>query len=137
MKKLMMFGIIVMILIGCGGGASSVEKAISQVDKAIEKLEKKKGNVTEEDWLAIEKEVEEPLKVISDALDNDKVGPMTKLKLVAVTARWATAIAQSGFGKMIEEKSLEFSKEIENASKEFENATKELEKAMAGQDSKD
>jgi len=125
-KNLCMVSIIVMILTGCSG-ASSVDKAISQVDKSIEKLEKKKGNLTEEDWQNIQKEVEEPMKVISDALENDKVGAMTKLKILSLTARWATVVSQAGLNEM-EKRSGEFGKEIENA-------TKELEKVSAKSDS--
>jgi len=124
MKKLILFGIMVVILFGCGGGSSSVDKAISQIDKAIEKLEKKKGDMTEEEWRAIEKEVEEPLKVIADALENDKVGAMAKLKIIAVTTKWATAVSQIGL-KELEKRSGEFTKELENAAKELEKIRSE------------
>ena len=142
MKKLIMLGIITVILAGCGGGAQSVDQAISQVDKVIEKIEKKKGNMTEEDWRNFEKEAEQPMKVISDALENDKVGAMTKLKLIAVAGKWATTVSKAGlieFQKQAGEslKELEKSKEglgqessneIEKALKELEKAQKELEK---------
>ena len=127
MKKLFVLGVIVMILIGCGGGASSVDKAINQVDKAVAKIEKKKGNLTEEDWRSIEKEVEEPLKVMTEALDNDKVGALTKLKIIAATAKWATTVAQSGLGEIMEKRTNEFAKELENATKELEKIVPESE----------
>jgi len=141
MKKFIV-GIIVAMLVGCGGSSSSVDKAISQVDKVIEKIEKKKGNLTEQEWRDFEKEVEQPMKVISDAIENDKVGPMTKLKLIAVAGKWAAAVSKAGLieyqkqaGESIKELEKakegldsESAKELENALKELEKAKKELEK---------
>ena len=141
MKKII-FGIIVVMLVGCGGSSSSVDKAISQVDKVIEKIEKKKGNLTEQEWRDFEKEVEQPMKVISDAIENDKVGPMTKLKLVAVAGKWAAAYSKAGLiefqkqageslkelEKATEGLDSESAKELEKALKELEKAKKELEK---------
>jgi len=146
MKKLIITGIIVALFVACGG--SSVDKSISKVEKAIEKVEKNKGKMTEADWEALAKEVEEPLKVIADALEKDKVGLMGKMKIIAVTAKWATVLAEAGIGEMgkrlgeagkeLEKANQElqksdFQKEIENAVKEFEKAAKELEKAAAEQ----
>jgi uncharacterized membrane protein (DUF106 family) len=130
MKKLLITGIIVALFAACGG-SNSVDKAISKVEKAVEKVDKNKGKMTEADWEALSKEVEEPLKVISDALENDRVGLMTKMKIVAVTAKWAAVIAQAGlseFGKQM----VEAGKELEKTTKELEDsgALKELEKAI-------
>ena len=123
MKKILIIGIIAVICTGCGGGNSSVDKAISQVEKSIAKLEKNKGKITEEDWKILEKEVEEPMKVLVDAVDSNKVGAMAKLKIIALTARWATVVMQSGFGDV--EKQL--GNDYENLGKEIENLGKEME----------
>ena len=133
MKKLIIFSIIVAICTACGGG-SSVDKAISQVEKALEKVEKNKGKMTEEDWHALEKEVEEPLKVIADALENDKVGVVGKMKIIAVSAKWATALAEEGARELERRTGVErenWGSELEKAAKELENSGlgKELEKA--------
>jgi uncharacterized phage infection (PIP) family protein YhgE len=87
--------------------------------------------MTEADWDALSKEVEAPLKVIADALENDKAGLMTKMKIVAVTAKWATVIAQAGMSELGKQM-VEAGKEIEKATKELEEsgALKELEKAV-------
>ena len=141
MKKIIAFGIVIMILIGCGGGAGSqVDKAIAQVNKSIEKLEKNKGKMSEADWKAMEKEVEAPLKVLSDALESNKVGAMTKLKIVALTAKWATVAMQVGLkeaekqlGTDLEKVGKELEKvskdnNVEGLAKELEKVAKELEK---------
>jgi len=127
MKKLNLFliGILIIALTGCGG--SSVDKAISQVDKAIEKIEKKKGSMTEEDWNNAQKEVEAPLKVIADALDNNKVGALTKIKIIATTAKWAAVVSEAGMNEMGKRMG-ELGKGLEGATKELENAAKELNK---------
>ena len=133
MKKLFIACVIVAICTACGG--SSVDKAISQVEKALEKVEKNKGKMTEEDWRTLEKEVEEPLKVIADALDNDKVGVIGKVKILAVTAKWATVLAEAGVSELerrtgvdrenwageIERAGQELGNQLEQAVKEFES----------------
>jgi len=130
MKKLIILGIILAICTACGGGSSSVNKAISQVEKAVEKVEKNKGKMTDEDWRNLEKEVEAPLKVIAEALDNDKVGIISKMKILAVTAKWATVLAEAGV-KELEKKSgvamEDWAKELEKAAKDIEQAAKEFE----------
>jgi hypothetical protein len=119
MKKIHLLLMIagVMMLASCGG--SSVDKAISQIDKTIEKIEKKKGNMTDADWQAVQKEVEEPMKVLADALEKDKVGPLTKIKIIATTAKWVTVLSEAGLGEM-GKKMGELGKELQNAGKEVE-----------------
>jgi competence CoiA-like predicted nuclease len=105
-----------------------VDKAIGKVDKAIEQLEKKKGKLSEEDWKAIESEVEEPLKVIANALDNNTVGAMGKIKILAVTAKWAAALTEAGISELEKKTGVDrenFSKELDKVAKELEKAIKE------------
>jgi len=147
MKKLFIACVIMAICVSCGGGSgSAVDKSISQVEKAIAKVEKNKGKMTEADWRTLEKEVEEPLKVIADALEKDKVGFRGKMKIIAVTAKWATVLAEAGisdlekktgvdrknFGKELEKATKELEKnvgtDLEKLSKELEKAAKELDK---------
>jgi hypothetical protein len=134
MKKLIIVGIIVAVCAACGGG-SAVDKSISQVEKALAKVEKNKGKMTEADWKALEKEVEEPLKVISEALEKDKVGMVGKMKIIAVTAKWATVLAEAGISELEKRTGVErenFGKELEKAAKEIEkNAGGDLEKLGA------
>jgi prefoldin subunit 5 len=130
MKKLIILGIVVAIFAACGG-SSSVDKAISRVEKAIEKVDNNKRKMTDDDWRSLEKELEEPLKVISAALDNDKVGLMVKMKIIAVSTKWAAIITQAGLGE-VEKRMVEAGKEFEKAQQELEDsgALKDLEKAI-------
>ena len=154
MKKLFIACMMMAVLVACGG--SPVDKAISQVEKALEKVEKNKGKMTEDDWRALEKEVEAPLKVISDALDNDKVGVIGKVKILAVTAKWATVLAEAGMSELerrtgidrenwageIEKAGQELGNQLEQAVKEFESengttleqALEQAAKALEGSD---
>jgi len=122
MKKIIAFCIVVTLLIGCGGGGNQVDKAISQVNKSIDKIEKSKGKMTEADWKALEKEVEAPLKVLSDALESNKVGALTKIKIVAATTRWATVAMQAG----LKEVEKQLGTDLQNLGKEMEKATKDI-----------
>jgi len=99
MKKLIIICIIATMFAGCHGG-NSVDKAISQVEKSIDKLQKNKGKMTDAEWQNLQKETEEPLKVIADALQNNKVGALDKLKIIALTAKWTTAVMDAGFIEM-------------------------------------
>ena len=127
MKKLIITFSIVALCAACGG-SSSLDRSISQVEKALERVEKNKGKMTEADWRALEKEVEEPLKVIAEALESDKIGVMGKMKILAVTAKWATVLAEAGISELEKRTGVE----RENFGKELEKAAKELEKNEGG-----
>jgi hypothetical protein len=132
MKKIIIIGIIVAIFAGCGGGGgSSIDKSVSQVEKALQKVEKNKGKMTEDDWRVLEKELEEPLKVISDALESDKVGVLAKVKLVTLAARWAAVLSEAGINEIEKQTGINrenWGDELEKVAKEIEKATGELEK---------
>lgn len=132
MKKIIIIGIIAAICAGCGGGASSLDKSVSQVEKALEKVEKNKGKMTGDDWQILEKELEEPLKVIADALESDKVSVLAKVKIVALAARWTTALAEAGITEIEKQTGIDrdsWEAELEKVAKELEKAANELEKA--------
>ena len=121
--------IIAVICVSCGS-SSSVDKAISQVEKALEKVEKNKGNMTEADWNNLEKEVEEPLQVIANALESNKVGMVERIKLMAVAAKWATVAMEAGFAEIEKQTGVN----REDWGNELEKTAKELEKALEGID---
>jgi TRAP-type C4-dicarboxylate transport system substrate-binding protein len=135
MKSFKLVSVTLALLLVCAacGGSSSVDKAVSRVEKALEKVEKNKGKMTEDDWKALEKEVEEPLKVISDALEKDEVGMIGKMKILAVTAKWATTLAEAGVSELEKKTGVEREKwgqELEKAVKESDSDIgKEIEKA--------
>jgi len=126
MKKVIIVCIISVLFVGCGG-SSAVDKAMSQVEKSTEKLEKGKGKMTEADWNALNKEMEEPFNVLADAVKNNKVGAMSKIKIVALTARWTAAAAAAGFDEMGKQLGVDG----EKVGKALEDASKELDKAAA------
>jgi len=134
MKRLIIIGVIIAIFAGCGG-SSSIDKAMGQIEKAIEKVEKNKGKMTENDWYNLEKEVEEPLLILSDALEKNKVGAIQKIKLITLTAKWATVVMEAGFTEIEKATGIDrenWQKELEKATQEIEKAAQELEKAVQG-----
>ena len=131
MKKIIIIGVIVAICAGCGGG-SSLDKSVSQVEKALEKVEKNKGKMSEEDWKNLEKELEEPLQVIANALESDKVGVLAKVKIVALAARWTAALAEAGINEIEKQTGVSrdnWEAELDKVVKELEKVSSELEKA--------
>ena len=125
MKKLIIIGIITALFVGCGGSSSSVDKAISQLEKALDKVEKNKANMTEADWEALGKEMEEPLQVINNAMDSDQVGMMGKLKVITLVAKWTAVATEFGLKQLEKETGIN----RENFGSEFEKAAQEIQKA--------
>jgi len=130
MKRFFLISIIAVFLAACGD--SSVDKALDQVDKALQKVEKNKGAMTESDWQNLNTELEAPLKVLSEAIESDKVGAVQKLKIVTVTAKWAAVIMEAGFNQIEIETGIDrenWGTELEKAAEELEKAAQELENA--------
>ena len=131
MKKLILAGIIVAMCVACGG--SSVDKSISKVNKALEKVEKNKGKMTEDDWQSLNKELEEPMKILAEAIDSDKVGVIKKVKIVAATTKWMAVFAEAGIRELEKSTGVDrenFGKELEKAAKELENNSGDLQKEL-------
>ena len=129
MRKLIIISVIAVIFAGCGG-SSSIDKAITQVEKALEKVEKNKGKMTESDWENLEKEVEEPMQAIANALESNRVGAMERIKLVAVMTKWSAVVMEAGFASIEKQTGID----RENWGNEMENVSKEIEKAFEGID---
>jgi len=110
MRRLIIVGIIVTIFTGCSKSSSAVDKSIGQLEEAINQLEEKKDNLSVEDWYGIEKETEEPMKIVTNALENGKGGVKVNMKLVSLMARWATIVTDIGFRENEKARELNFSK---------------------------
>ena len=86
---------IVFVAVSCGGKGSSVDAALSQIEKSMDKVEKNKTSMTEADWKTLEAELEAPAKVLSDALESNKVGAMKKLKITTTMMRYVAVIGEA------------------------------------------
>ncbi len=85
------------LLTACGG--SPVDDALSQVDKSIEKLEKlekQKDKISKEDLDKLAKEMEEPVNILQKAVDNNEIGGLTKIKIIAKLGQWAVLATSVG-----------------------------------------
>jgi len=152
MKTLKLLSVLLLALVmaACGGSSSSLDKAVSQVEKALEKVEKNKGNMTEADWKNLEKEVEEPLQTIAKAFENNKLSIANRVKVTMLTAKWAAVVMEAGFseiekqtginrdewGTELEKTSEELQKmssdELQKAAEELQKAAEEIQKALQG-----
>jgi len=87
---------IMIMAISCGGGGgASVDAALAQIEKALDKVEKNKTSMTEADWEALSVELEAPAKVLSDALESESTGALTKIKISAVMLRYGMVAAEA------------------------------------------
>lgn len=108
------------IMTACGG--SPVDKSLKKIDTAIEKLEKanKKGEkLSKEDMEQIGKDLEEPLKVLNEELENDEIGGVTKLKIVAKVSKLSILAISAGL------KDLDLNELMKDAKKTAPEETKE------------
>ena len=106
----------ILLIVACA--KSPVDKAMEKIDKSIEKVEKNKDKMTKKD-----KEMEEPLKVLNDALENDEVGALDKLKIVGKVTKWAAVLVSAGF-KVVGD---ELGKELKESGVTGEDVKKALE----------
>ena len=130
MKRIIIIGIIAVIFAGCGG-SSSVNTAISQVEKALAKVEKNKGNMTEADWQNLEKEVEAPMQALANALENNKIGAMERIKLATVMTKWSAVVMEAGFATIEKQTGINrenWGSELEKATEGLGKTAEELEK---------
>ena len=130
---------VMMMAVSCGGGSSSsVNSAISQMEKAIDKVEKNKASMTEADWKALEAELEEPAAILEAALESNSVGAMDKLKITAISLRYVAILSEAAlstindslsvFNEQLQEQLN--SDEMKDALKELEKGAKELEEIL-------
>lgn len=132
MKKFIMIGVFALFFAGCGGSSSTLDGAISQVEKALARVEANQGNLSPEEWKALEVELETPLKVINAALENNEVGVSGTIKVISLLGKWAAVATKYGVSQMEKEvgSSLDtFGKELEKVVQGLEESTQKLVKS--------
>lgn len=140
MKKiitLLIYATTVALLAACGGSGSSIDSALSQMEKAMEKVEKNKTSMTEADWRALNEELEEPSRILTEALENNDVGAMKKLKISAVVLRYAAVAGEAAFHTATDSlKNMmgDFPLQETLETDEMQQAIQELEKALENDD---
>ncbi|MDR0812269.1 MAG: hypothetical protein LBN23_08405 [Paludibacter sp.] len=95
LKSLIIILAVVFSAVSCGSKSNSIDASIAKIEKAIEKVEKNKTSMTEADWKAFQTEVEEPCRVLDEAMKSDKVGTLKKLKISAAVIRVATVAGEA------------------------------------------
>ena len=91
----------ILLIVACA--KSPVDKAMEKIDKSIEKVEKNKDK--------------------NDALENDEVGALDKLKIVGKVTKWAAVLVSAGF-KVVGD---ELGKELKESGVTGEDVKKALE----------
>lgn len=89
-----MFIISLVLMTACGG--SPVDKALAKLDDAIERLEKKGDKMTKDEIDAMMRDLEEPVGILNEAIENDEVGGVTKIKIVAKVTKLAALATKVG-----------------------------------------
>ena len=99
MKNLKIITILVLfaimtLAVSCGGG-SSIDAALSQMEKAMDRVEKNKSSMTEADWRALDAELEQPATILKDAMESSGVGAIAKVKITAAMLRYAAVLGEA------------------------------------------
>ncbi len=90
MKKIvyvLLFAFAITVLFSCGRNEG--EKALAEMEKIVEKAEKRKSELTVDEWKELTASFEEYGKIANEAAESGKLGVVDKMKLVALAARWA------------------------------------------------
>ena len=97
LKMMIVAVAITFVAVSCGSKSAPVDAALAQIEKALDKVEKNKTSMTEADWTILSEELEQPSKVLQDALENNQVGLKTKIKIASVLKRYALSLQQAAF----------------------------------------
>jgi hypothetical protein len=103
MKKLnfMIIALVVAFMAASCGG-NSIDSALNQVEKAIDKVEKNKTSMTAADWKAFNEEMDAPCKVLNEALESEEVGALKKIKISAVVLRMAAVAGEAALHTVVD-----------------------------------
>ncbi len=75
---------------------SKTEIVLDEFENLIEEVEKKKGDLTVEEWTEMQADFNKRFEELGiESIDENEFSTMEKLKLVALTVRWTAAIAES------------------------------------------
>ena len=77
-------------IVSCGG-QNEGKTALREMEKIVERAEKDKDSLTDEEWKELAVSFEANEKIASQAAEENKLGVAGNMKLIALIARWATA----------------------------------------------
>ncbi len=90
MKKiiyLLLFALTATMIVSCAKNEG--EKALAEMEKITETAEKNKDKLTREEWKKLAIRFEENEKIANEAAEAGKIGVTDRIKLIAITTRWA------------------------------------------------
>ncbi len=77
-------------------GRSQTDVILNGFEDLVEEVEKKKGNLTAEEWAKMEADFNKRFEELGiEEFDESQFSTMEKIKLVALTVRWTAAMAES------------------------------------------
>ena len=108
-----MFIISLVLMTACGG--SPVDKALAKLDDAIEKLEKKGDKMTKDEMDAIMKDLEEPVSVLNKTIEDNEVGGVTKIKIIAKVTKLTALATKVGIKNLDSNQKMESGLSVNNS----------------------
>ena len=84
----------VVLMSSCG--KSKTEIVLDEFENLIEEVEKKKGDLTVEEWTKMQDDFNKRFEELGiDKIDENEFSAMEKLKMVGLTVRWGAAMVKS------------------------------------------
>jgi hypothetical protein len=122
-----------MMAVSCGSG-NAVDNALSQLEDAMQKVEKNKSSMTAADWEQFAKETEAPCKILNEAMDSKDVSTLKKLKISAVVIKYTTVIGEAAMHTAVD--SLNVKLQEAGVSDSVAGATNQLKEALQSEEVK-
>ncbi len=132
MKKILYLFVIafaVMALVSCG--RSEGKSALRDLEKIVEKAEKNKDKLSAEEWKELFAEFQEKEAIANEAAEKNELGITGKVKLLALTTRWAAAYGPRMFEDMASEMDEAGLNDFEGELKKMGGELKEMLKSLS------
>ena len=123
------------LAMSCGGRGSSVDAALSQIEKAMDKVAENKTSMTEADWEMLGEELEQPAAILKDALESNDVSAMQKIKITAAMLRYTAVVSEAALHTVTD--SLKIKMEEAHFADSLSAATDQLQKALNSDEMKE
>jgi|GEM_PF-6056317 hypothetical protein len=102
--------ITVLLFVAVSCGKNTVSRALTETEKIVSEAEKKKNTLTAEEWGEMNKKMEDQMRIINQALEDNHLKLTDRLKFLEIVARWTTVATEIGMkeiethtGKVMEE----------------------------------
>ena len=89
LRPIMIISVISLLMVACGS-KSPVDTAIAQVENLLKAAENEKEKWTDNEWAKFNEEFSEPYQILVDAINDDNVSALKKIKISTLMLKYIT-----------------------------------------------